>query len=75
MIGILLAQAQCEVAHGISIAPLGVLLVCVPLLGIIWLIRYLIRSDKERRRLRLEVGKLADEVHRLQQGNPQKSDK
>ena len=41
----------------------------LPLLGIIWLIRYLIRSARERRLLRLEVGKLADEVHQLQQSN------
>ena len=34
----------------------------VPVLLIILLVRYLVRSDKERRRLRLEVSKLADEV-------------
>jgi len=34
----------------------------VPVLLIILLVRHLSRSDKERRRLRLEVSKLADEV-------------
>jgi len=35
--------------------------------GIVWLIRYLKRSREERQRLRLELGKLAEEVQLLRQ--------
>jgi len=35
------------------------------ILGIIWLVRYLRRAARERQRLRLELGKLAEEVHLL----------
>jgi len=30
--------------------------------GIVWLVRYLKRSSEERQRLRIELGKLAEEV-------------
>ncbi len=30
--------------------------------GIVWLVRYLKRSSEERQRLRLELGKMAEEV-------------
>ncbi|MHC4361887.1 MAG: hypothetical protein ACYSTZ_03590 [Planctomycetota bacterium] len=33
--------------------------------GIVWLVRYLKGSREERRRFRLELGKLAEEVHQL----------
>ena len=35
--------------------------------GIVWLIRYLKRSREERQRLRLELGKLAEEVRLIRQ--------
>jgi biopolymer transport protein ExbB/TolQ len=35
--------------------------------GIVWLVRYLKRSSQERQRFRLELGKLAEQVHLLQQ--------
>ena len=35
--------------------------------GIVWLVRYLKRSREERQRFRLELGKLAEEVHLLRQ--------
>ncbi len=35
--------------------------------GIIWLVRYLKRSGEEKQRFRLELGKLAEEVHLLRQ--------
>jgi biopolymer transport protein ExbB/TolQ len=35
--------------------------------GIVWLVRYLNRSGEERQRLRLELGKLAEEVQLLRQ--------
>jgi len=46
----------------------------VPILLIILFVRYLVRSNKERRRLRLEVGKLADELEqvRKQKGSEEK---
>jgi biopolymer transport protein ExbB/TolQ len=35
--------------------------------GIVWLVRYLRRSQEEKQRSRLELGKLAEEVHLLRQ--------
>ncbi len=35
--------------------------------GIVWLVRYLKRSREERQRLRLELGKLAEEVRLIRQ--------
>jgi hypothetical protein len=35
--------------------------------GIIWLVRYLKGSHEEKQRFRLELGKLAEEVHLLRQ--------
>ena len=35
--------------------------------GIVWLVRYLKRCREERQRLRIELGKLAEEVHLLRQ--------
>lgn len=37
----------------------------IPVLLIVLIIRFVVRSDKEKRRLRLEVGKLADELEQL----------
>lgn len=39
----------------------------IPVVLIILFVRYLVRSNKERRRLRLELGKLADELEQVQQ--------
>jgi len=47
---------------------LVILIVCgIPLLVVILLARYLLKNKKENTRLRLEVGKLAEEVDRLRQ--------
>jgi len=35
--------------------------------GIVWLVQYLKRSGRERQRIRLELGKLAEEVQLLRQ--------
>ena len=35
--------------------------------GIIWLVRYLKRSSEERQRLRIELGKLTDEIRQIRQ--------
>jgi len=35
--------------------------------GIVWLVRYLKRSREERQRLRIELGKLAEEVRLMRQ--------
>ena len=37
----------------------------IPVLLIVLSIRFVVQSDKEKRRLRLEVGKLADELEQL----------
>ena len=52
---------------GLFIVLLGILFVFIVTLGpiiwgIVWLVRYLKRSSKERQRLRIELGKLAEEV-------------
>ena len=54
---------------GINLVPLlfFILFTGLPILAIIWLIRYLIRAARERKRLRLELAKLAEEVHLLRQ--------
>ncbi len=53
-----------------------VLIVSVlPVLGIIWFCRYLIRNTNESKRLRMEVGKLADEVQQMRKKSTDKSQK
>jgi len=49
---------------------------------VVALVGYILRSNKERRRLRLEVGKLADELERIrkqvkdaEKGNPSSASK
>lgn len=37
----------------------------VPVVIIVWFIKYLLKKTRESQRLRLEVGKLADEVEQL----------
>lgn len=36
--------------------------------GIVWFIKYLMRWRQDGQRLRMEVGKLADEVQQIRQG-------
>jgi uncharacterized membrane protein len=46
---------------------LFIFLLCIaaPILGIVLIIRSLVRNKRENQRLRLEVGKLADELERM----------
>jgi len=48
---------------------LGVLLLGIKwaliICGIVWLVRYLKKTNQERQRMRLEIGKLAEEVQLL----------
>ena len=46
----------------------------IPILLIILFVRYLVRSNKERRRLRLEVGKLADELEQMRKQKDDEED-
>jgi uncharacterized membrane protein YqiK len=49
-----------------SLELIVVLIVWVlPILLVIWIIRSLIRNKRENQRLRLEVGKLADELQQI----------
>ena len=41
----------------------------LPLLGIVWLVRYLMRSAEERRLTRLEISRLANEVEQLRKAH------
>ena len=50
--------------------PLVILIVFgVPVFIVVWIIRSLVRNKRENQRLRLEVGKLADELERLRKKN------
>ncbi len=46
----------------------------LPIVAIVWIIRSLVRNKKENQRLRLEVGKLADELERARKQNEEKGD-
>jgi di/tricarboxylate transporter len=46
----------------------------IPILLIILFVRYLVRSNKERRRLRLEVGNLADELEQMRKQKDDEED-
>jgi hypothetical protein len=68
-----LAVARIERSFGIPLLILAALLVVVVkwgliIWGIVWLVRYLKRGREERQLLRLELGKLADEIQLLRQG-------
>ncbi|GAH37987.1 unnamed protein product, partial [marine sediment metagenome] len=45
----------------------------IPISVVIYIIRLLIRNKQENQRLRLEVGKLADELERARKQNESKS--
>jgi len=45
----------------------------VPVAVVIYVIRLLIKNKQENQRLRLEVGKLADELQRMRKQNESKS--
>jgi hypothetical protein len=44
----------------------------LPVVAIVMIIRYIVRSNAEKRRLRMEVGKLADEIEQLRKSSGQK---
>lgn len=46
---------------------IGLIVFVIPVVLIVLLVRHLLRSDKERRRLRLELGKLADELEQIRE--------
>ncbi len=45
----------------------------LPVLVVVWIIRSLVRNKRENQRLRLEVGKLADELERMRKKNESES--
>ena len=47
----------------------------LPVLVVVWVVRHVLRSDRERRRLRLEVGKLADELERIRKQKDNQSER
>lgn len=47
----------------------------IPFLLLVWFVRYLIRSGRERRLLRLEVGKLAEEVALMRKDADENNDR
>jgi hypothetical protein len=55
---------------------IGLVFYVLPILLVIWIIRSLVRNKRENQRLRLEVGKLADELQQIrkQMGNRQLED-
>ncbi len=47
-----------------------VLITCgVPILAVVLIVRYLTRNKRENQRLRMEVGKLADELEKTRKQN------
>ena len=52
-----------------TITPLGLLVILItvgiPIILIVLIVRFLIKANKERQRLRLELGKLADELEQV----------
>ena len=52
-----------------AVTPLGLLVilitVVIPIILIVLIVRFLIKANKERQRLRLELGKLADELEQV----------
>jgi uncharacterized membrane-anchored protein YhcB (DUF1043 family) len=52
-----------------AITPLGLLVILItvgiPIILIVLIVRFLIKANKERQRLRLELGKLADELEQV----------
>ena len=55
------------------IGPIELLLVLIPVLAVVWIVKWVISARRERTRLRLEVGKLADEVQQLREEQERKS--
>ena len=55
----------------VVVSLLGILVLIVKwgliIWGIVWLVRYIKRSKKEQMLLRLELGKLADELQQIRQ--------
>ena len=41
----------------------------IPVFIVVWVIRSLVRNKRENQRLRLEVGKLADELEKIRRRN------
>jgi Flp pilus assembly protein TadB len=66
----LLAVGLPGAAEWLVIVLLMTLTVVVPVLIIMWIIRKLIANDRENRRLRLEVSKLAHEVEEQRKQDP-----
>jgi cell division protein FtsL len=52
---------------------LVLILVLIPALAVVWIVKWVISARRERTRLRLEVGKLADEVQQLREEQESKS--
>ena len=46
----------------------------IPVFIVVWIIRSLVRNKQENQRLRLEVGKLADELEKIRKQNEEKGD-
>ncbi len=53
----------------IIIVCISLILFVLPVLVVVWMIRSLVRNKRENQRLRLEVGKLADELERMRKKN------
>ena len=56
-----------EIMSWVSFGGLLIILVVfgIPVVLIVLFVKHLVRSNEERRRLRLEVGKLADELEQV----------
>jgi len=50
------------------------ILYCVPIAFVVWIIKMVIKNKNENIRLRLEVGKLADELEKVRKTGIQNND-
>jgi len=62
-----------EILAFLTPGPIEILVVLIvfgiPVFIVVWVIRSLVRNKRENQRLRLEVGKLADELEKIHRQN------
>ena len=74
MVNEILAMWMPGIAELLVVVVILLITFVLPIVAIVWIIRSLVRNKKENQRLRLEVGKLADELERARKQNEEKGD-
>ena len=65
MVNEILAMWMPGIFELLVIIVISLLTLVLPIVAIVWVIRSLVRNKRENQRLRLEVGKLADELEKI----------